>query len=309
VLFSDGVYAGLALERPKRRRHAESDASTGQAPPLNNVSVLRYTACMTTRLPIVGGNWKMNTDLASAVELAEDIVADCDPYAADCDVVLFPPFPYLQAVGKALGHHRLALGAQDVYHESNGAYTGEVSCDMLTDLHATYVIIGHSERRHVIGETDELINAKVLAALRSELNVILCVGETDGQRQAGQTERINVDQVTAGLRGVTPDHMRQVVIAYEPVWAIGTGKTATPEDAQAVHELIRGTIGDLYDGAIAAATRIQYGGSVKPSNASDLFAQPDIDGGLIGGASLKAGDFTAIVKAAAEVMAAPSEST
>ena len=264
---------------------------------------------MTTRIPIVGGNWKMNTDLASAVELAEDIVADCDRYAAECDVVLFPPFPYLQAVGKALGHHRLALGAQDVYHEPNGAFTGEVSCDMLTDLHVTHVIIGHSDRRHVIGETDELINRKVRAALNAELKVIFCVGETDGQRQAGQTETVNVNQIIAGLQHVTAEQMRNVVIAYEPVWAIGTGKTATPEDAQAVHELIRATIRDLYDDAIAGTTRIQYGGSVKPNNAADLFTQPDIDGGLIGGASLKAADFTAIVKAAAETRTAAPGST
>lgn len=253
------------------------------------------------RTPIVGGNWKMNTDLASAVELADDVVAGCDrdKLIQVCDVAVFPPFPYLQAVGKTLGHSGLLLGAQDVYHESNGAFTGEVSAEMLVDLNVHIVLAGHSERRHVIGEDDELINLKTTAALDAGLWVILCVGETLTQREAGETEQVVLQQLELGLADVPVEQMRQVVIAYEPVWAIGTGRNATPGDAQAVHAAIRTELARLYDGATADMTRIQYGGSVKPGNATELAAQPDIDGFLVGGASLKSEDFLAIVKAAA----------
>jgi triosephosphate isomerase (TIM) len=253
------------------------------------------------RTPIVGGNWKMNTDLASAVELADDVVAGCDrdDLIRTCDVAIFPPFPYLQAVGKTLGHASVLLGAQDVYHEANGAFTGEVSAEMLIDLNVSIVLAGHSERRHVIGEDDELVNRKTIAALDTGLWVILCVGETLMQREGGETEEVVLRQVREGLQDVPIEQMRQVVIAYEPVWAIGTGRNATPGDAQAVHEQIRQELARLYDGATAAGTRIQYGGSVKPANAVELFAQPDVDGFLVGGASLKAEDFLAIVKAAA----------
>lgn len=254
---------------------------------------------MPARRPMVGGNWKMNTDLASAVELAEDVAVGCDGLIQDCDVAVFPPFPYLQAVGKALGHHAVALGAQDVYHEPNGAFTGEVSTDMLLDLHATIALVGHSERRHVVGETDELVNAKLLASLAAGLGVVLCVGETMEQREAGQTETVTVRQLRAGLEGAEPEHLRRVVIAYEPVWAIGTGHTASPEDAQAVHRCIRDAVRSDRGDAVADGIRIQYGGSVKPGNAAELMGQEDVDGFLVGGASLKADDFIAIVRAAA----------
>jgi triosephosphate isomerase len=258
------------------------------------------------RTPIVGGNWKMNTDLASAVELADDVVAGCDRNALvrASDVAVFPPFPYLQTVGKTLGHSGVLLGAQDVYHEPNGAFTGEVSAEMLVDLHVSVVLTGHSERRHVIGEDDELVNLKTIAALDASLWVIVCIGETLGQREAGETENVVLGQLRAGLNDVPLEQMRQVVIAYEPVWAIGTGRNATPADAQSVHAAIRQELSRLYDDGVASSTRIQYGGSVKPANAAELFAQPDVDGFLVGGASLKADDFLAIVQAAAKEGAA-----
>jgi len=253
-----------------------------------------------SRRPFVGGNWKMNTDLASAVELADDIVAGCDGLIDRCDVALFPPFPYLQVVGRTLGHHGFLLGAQDVYPRPNGAFTGEVSIDMLLDLNVKVVLVGHSERRHVIGEDDELVQAKVLAVVEAGLGVVLCVGETLEQRQAGRTRHVTVHQLMSGLRGVTRDRMRQVTIAYEPVWAIGTGQVASPEDAAEVHRVLRAAITDLYDEDVSGSVRLQYGGSVKAKDAPGLFAQPEIDGGLIGGASLDPEQFRDIVRAAAE---------
>src|SRR5262245_16055022 len=229
---------------------------------------------MPHRTPIVGGNWKMNTDLASAVELAEDVVASCAQFVQHCDIAVFPPFPYLQAVGKALGHHSILLGAQDVFHEPNGPFTGEVSCEMLVDLNVAIVLVGHSERRHVIGEDDHLVNLKARATLDAGLWTILCIGETIEQREAGDTESIVIHQLNAGLDGVPIEQMRQVIIAYEPVWAIGTGRNATPADAEAVHEVIRARLERLYDKSIANSTRIQYGGSVNANNARDLFSQP-----------------------------------
>ena len=255
---------------------------------------------MASRRPFVGGNWKMNTDLASAVELADDVVAGCAEFVDRCDVAVYPPFPYLQAVGRTLGHHGLLLGAQNLYHQSNGAYTGEISPEMLLDLNVKVVLVGHSERRHVIGENDELVNAKARAALDAGLDVVLCVGETLEERQAGRTKKVNVGQLMAGLRDVAPEQMQRVTIAYEPVWAIGTGNVATPQDAAEVHGVLRAAVSDLFDDDAGQSVRIQYGGSVKGTSASGLFAEPDIDGGLIGGASLKAQEFTAIVRAAAE---------
>ncbi len=258
-------------------------------------------------MPFVGGNWKMNTDLASSVELADDIVAGCDDFVERCDVAVFPPFPYLQAVGRTLGHHGILLGAQDVCHMPAGAYTGEVSVDMLLDLNVKVVLVGHSERRHVIGETDDLINAKVLAVLDAGLDVVLCVGETLEQRESGRTKEVNVHQLMAGLRAVTPDSMEQVTIAYEPVWAIGTGRTAGPDQAAEVHRVLRASIGDLYDDDISESIRLQYGGSVKAKDAAGLFARPEIDGGLIGGASLDPEQFKAIVAAAVDAASQEQE--
>lgn len=252
---------------------------------------------MTHRKPFVGGNWKMNTNLASASRLAEEVSRSCSDFAQSCDVAVFPPFPYLLPASRVL-NEAVHLGAQNVWHEPDGAFTGEVSIHMLSDLDVRYVLAGHSERRHVLGENDELVNRKVRAVLKAGLSVVLCVGELLDQREAGQTATVVLGQLNAGLAGVSSDELQRVVIAYEPVWAIGTGRTALPEDAQEVHQAIRKAAASGYDGRAAEALRIVYGGSVKGANASGLFAQPDIDGGLIGGASLDSGEFQAIVQAA-----------
>ncbi|MFK7789879.1 MAG: triose-phosphate isomerase [Phycisphaeraceae bacterium] len=254
---------------------------------------------MSTRRPFIGGNWKMNLHQQEAVDLA---LALADKISGDSvQVAVFPALPYLLPVATVL-HEKgapIAVGAQDVYHESNGAFTGEVSLSMLQDCGVTCVLVGHSERRHVIGETDTLINDKVLASLEAGMDVILAIGEKIEQREAGQTDAINVGQLGYGLAGVTAEQMKRITIAYEPVWAIGTGKTATPEDAQAAHKAIRDALAFQYDQSVADGVRIQYGGSMKPGNAAELLAQGDIDGGLIGGASLKADDFAGIIQAAA----------
>jgi triosephosphate isomerase len=252
------------------------------------------------RNPAVGGNWKMNTNTESAVALARG-VADGFSGVGGVEAFVCPPFPYLTHVGRILADSGsgLRLAAQDLWHEPDGAFTGEVSASMLLDCGVEVVLAGHSERRHVIGEDDGLINKKTRAGLDAGLTVVLCVGETLEQREAGRTDEVNDRQVRAGLEGVSGEQMGSVIIAYEPVWAIGTGKTATPADAQDAHAKIRAVIDDLYGDVVAGATRIQYGGSVKPSNAAELFAQTDIDGGLIGGASLKTDDFLDIIRAAA----------
>jgi len=250
----------------------------------------------------VAGNWKMNTSLAAAEDLATALVEGIGS-VKEVDVAVCPPFPYLVAVGSALGVSNIALGAQDVFYEDNGAYTGEVSTMMLKDVGCRYVIAGHSERRHVIGETDEIVNRKVLQALSDGLDVIFCVGELLEEREGEQTLDVVKRQVTRGLEGVGrswTDGLTlsdRLTIAYEPVWAIGTGKTATPDQAQEVHAMVRGLVAELYDSSLAEQMRIQYGGSVKPANAADLLAKEDIDGALVGGASLKAKDFADIVRA------------
>jgi triosephosphate isomerase len=250
------------------------------------------------RTPIIGGNWKMNTNAGSARDLASSVGVGFAQLSG-VDAFVCPPFPYLLTVRDAIGSSGLSLAAQDLYHQPDGAFTGEVSTAMLKDCGCGAVLIGHSERRHVIGEGDDLINSKTKAALDAGLTAVLCIGETLEQRERGETDAVNDRQLRAGLAGVSPAQMASVVIAYEPVWAIGTGKTATPDDAQDAHANVRGVLADLYDQAVADATRIQYGGSMKPDNAADLLAQPDIDGGLIGGASLKPADFLAILSAAA----------
>jgi len=251
---------------------------------------------MADRTPTIGGNWKMNLHRQEAADLAKAVAAGVS--GGDVEVTVFVPFPYLLTVAEALDGSPVKLGAQDVYHQANGAYTGEVSLSQLKDCGVDVVLVGHSERRHVIGEPDTLINEKLLAALEAGFEVDLAIGEKIEQREAGQTDFINYAQLCYGLAGVSAEQMSKVTIAYEPVWAIGTGRTATPEDAQAAHAAIRGCLGGVFDKDVAAATRIQYGGSMKPANAADLLAQADIDGGLIGGASLKAEDFLGIISAA-----------
>jgi triosephosphate isomerase len=259
---------------------------------------------MSRRTPFLGGNWKMNTDLASATALAEAVVDGTGPLAVGVDVAIMPPFPYLQACGGVLssrsGGGRIMLGAQDLWHEPEGAFTGEVSAAMLVDLRVGCVIVGHSERRHVLHESDEVVALKLRAALDASLLAILCVGETQGERDADRTAEVVLGQLRSALEQVEPDDLGQLVVAYEPVWAIGTGKTASPADAQQVHALIRGSVKASYDDLLSQRLRIIYGGSVNGRNAAALFAEPDVDGGLVGGASLLAAEFATIAAAAAQ---------
>jgi triosephosphate isomerase len=251
---------------------------------------------MSRRL-FIAGNWKMNLDRAGAAALATSLVRQIGSATA-VDLAAAPPFVYLSAVGEALRGSRIALAAQDMFYEDNGAFTGEVSGAMLRDVGCSHVILGHSERRHVIGETDEVVSRKVVKALGDGLKVILCVGELLGQREAGETADVVTTQVKVGIEGVSAGAMSDVTIAYEPVWAIGTGKTATPAQAQEAQAYVRKEIGKLYSPAVAQGLRIQYGGSVKVSNAQELMAQADVDGALVGGASLKADEFLGIIKGA-----------
>jgi triosephosphate isomerase len=250
------------------------------------------------RKPFAAGNWKMNTDSRTSVELAGRLAESASESAGkDLTVAVCPPFVYLQAVAKVLKGSNIALGAQDVYFEPDGAFTGEISVSMLKDIGCIYSICGHSERRHVIGETDELINKKVSAAINGGLLPILCVGELIEERKADKTNEVVTRHVEKGLAGLGEEKVRAVTIAYEPVWAIGTGMTATPDQAQEVHEFIRDLLARMYNKELADEVRILYGGSVKPSNASELMRQSDVDGTLVGGASLKADDFLAIIRA------------
>ena len=249
------------------------------------------------RRPIIAGNWKMNKTVAEAVSLVTELkglVSD----VADVDVVVCPPFTALYAVGEALRGSGIGLGAQDMHWEPKGAYTGEISAQMLLTTGCQYVILGHSERRAYFGDTNETVCRKVKAAVVAGLTPIVCVGETLQQRQAGTTEAVVKDHVVGALAGISSEDAVKVAIAYEPVWAIGTGLTATPEQAQEVHVFIRNELAHLYDKGLADEVRIQYGGSMKPENSVALLAQPDIDGGLIGGASLDARSFSDIIKSA-----------
>ncbi len=249
----------------------------------------------TNRRPILAGNWKMNMTATQAREMVTKLV----PMIAgvkDREIVLAPPFTAIHAVAAAARGASIALAGQNMHWADKGAYTGEVSSEMLLDSGCKYVIIGHSERRQYFGETDETVNKKVRQALDKGLRPIVCVGETLPERESGGVESVIERQITGGLKGVTPEQMANVVIAYEPVWAIGTGKTATPEQANEVHVFIRGIIGNAYGRGVADAVRIQYGGSVTPENIASLMAMPDIDGALVGGASLKPESFAAIVK-------------
>ncbi|HKM42895.1 MAG TPA: triose-phosphate isomerase [Limnochordia bacterium] len=245
------------------------------------------------RTPIIAGNWKMHKNVGEAVEMVrilDELTAD-----SPVEVVICAPFTSLSSLS-ALGLSKVKLGAQNMYYAEEGAYTGEISASMLEDVGCEYVILGHSERREIFKEDDELINKKVLKALDVGLKPILCVGETLTQRQAGETEDVVVSQTTLGLAGVNADQIEQVVIAYEPIWAIGTGETSNGDDANQVIASIRQTLGKLFGTELAAKVRIQYGGSVKPGNISEFMEQPDIDGALVGGASLNAKDFVGIIK-------------
>lgn len=247
------------------------------------------------RRPFIAGNWKMNLDRRSAVDLAHAVRAVADR-RSDVDVAVFPPFVYLDELARTLAGSRVRLGAQNMCAEDSGAFTGEVSAAMLKDVGCELVILGHSERRHLFGESDELVGRKVQKALAAGLEPILCVGETQEEREGGQTEEVVRRQLAAGLAGLArPDALR-VTIAYEPVWAIGTGLTATPDQAGAVHDYLRGVLAGLYDQELSETVRIQYGGSVKPTNAAELMAQGGIDGALVGGAALKGDSFAGIIE-------------
>lgn len=255
---------------------------------------------MIIRKKLIAGNWKMNKTPADGVALVTELVTALGKQT-DVDVVVCPPFTGLESAAKALDGSTIKLGAQNMHFEASGAFTGEVSAPMLRAIFATHVILGHSERRTLFGEQDAFINKKVIAALKNQLRPILCVGETLAEREAGTTLKVVQTQLEAGLEGVSKEQAATVVIAYEPVWAIGTGKVATTDQAQEVHAYIRGLLVKLFGAAIAQRVRILYGGSMKPANAPELLSQKDIDGGLIGGASLEARSFTDLVKAAAAV--------
>lgn len=246
---------------------------------------------------LIAGNWKMNLNSAESSELAEAIVSQVGTQM-EVAVCLCPTFTSLEAVSKKVIDSNIALGAQNMHHIDVGAYTGEISAEMLRHLFVNYVIIGHSERRQYFGEDNELVNKKTLAALNASLKPIICIGETLEEREAGKLESVIKNQLEGALMSVSPNHAEQLVIAYEPVWAIGTGKTATPEDAESVHSYIRKLLAELIGNEAALKVRILYGGSMKAENAEELLSQKNIDGGLIGGASLKAHAFTSIVESA-----------
>ena len=249
------------------------------------------------RRPLIAGNWKMNTDRAAAAELASGIAGRAGE-VSNVDLLVCPPSLYLTAVGEALGTNgsaSVALGAQNMHQEAKGAFTGETSAAMLKDVGAQFVILGHSERRHIFGETNEQINQKTHAALEADLTPIVCVGELLEEREAGNTGQVIRSQFEGSLANVSADQIERVVLAYEPVWAIGTGKVASPEQAEEVHADLRKLLTERYNGQIAESIRILYGGSVKPDNAGELLSQPNVDGALVGGASLKADQFMGIV--------------
>ncbi|MBN1886222.1 MAG: triose-phosphate isomerase [Candidatus Krumholzibacteriota bacterium] len=249
---------------------------------------------------IVAGNWKMHKTHEEGRLLAEAIVHGTEKAPPACEIVLIPPFTAIPAVCGVTGGTTVRCGAQNLWHEPAGAFTGEISGAMLVALGCEYVLVGHSERRHVIGEEDSLLQLKLVAALEAGLQPILCVGETLEQREAGRAREIVAAQATAALGELNRPAASRVLLAYEPVWAIGTGKTATPEDAADMHGYLRSVVGDLFDAVVAEAMPILYGGSVKPSNAATLLGRPGIDGALVGGAALDAASFLGIVAAAPE---------
>lgn len=249
------------------------------------------------RKMIIAGNWKMNKTGAEAASFARDLkVKTLNIHKTE--IVVCPPFTAIDAVYNILKESRIRVGAQNVHWEAAGAYTGEVSAGMIEAAGCKYVIIGHSERRQYFGETDEAVNKKITQTLTTSLSPIVCIGETLEQRQAGQTETIVQQQIRAGLAGLSKEQMGRIVLAYEPVWAIGTGVTASPQQAEQVHRFIRQLLAEMFDRAIADGTVILYGGSVKPDNIQELLNEPDIDGGLIGGASLKVDSFVEMIKIA-----------
>ena len=252
------------------------------------------------RKKIIAANWKMNMTQAESAEFVHSLLLDIGDIR-EVEVVIIPPFTAIAKVTEALGKaQNIKVAAQNMHWERSGAFTGEISAAMLRDLFVRYVVLGHSERRTLFGETDEIVNRKVRAAHEATLRPIVCVGETLQQRDADQVEEVLSTQLRGSLAGSDAKELQETVVAYEPVWAIGTGRNATPEQAQQAHAFIRQVLGEMSDQATADKMRIQYGGSVKPSNAADLMSQPDIDGALVGGASLEARSFAEIINAARE---------
>ncbi|AFH50803.1 Triosephosphate isomerase [Ignavibacterium album JCM 16511] len=250
------------------------------------------------RRKVIAGNWKMNNDLQQSVSLIEELKNKLENKSLNCDVIICPPFTSLYEAKKLIDGSAIKLGAQNMFYEDSGAYTGEISAQMLKSVGCEYVILGHSERRTIFGERDEVINKKIKKALSQKLKPIFCVGETLEEREKDITEKVIKKQIEKGLVDVTPDEVLDVIIAYEPVWAIGTGRTATPQQAQEVHNFIRKLLANMYSKDFANMIVIQYGGSVKPENAGELLSQKDIDGALVGGACLKAESFLGIIEAA-----------
>ena len=249
------------------------------------------------RRKVIAGNWKMNNDITESQKLVSGIISGLGN-DKHCDVILCPPFTSLSEVNSLIKNTQIKLGAQNMFYEDNGAFTGEVSANMLKSVGCEYVILGHSERRTIFGENDETINKKNKKAIKSGLKVIFCIGESLYQRENGTTNEIVKSQIFKGLEGITSEEMKSVIIAYEPIWAIGTGKTATPAQAQEVHLFIRELVAEIYSFSVSENLIIQYGGSVKPDNAKELLSQKDIDGALVGGACLKADSFLSIIAAA-----------
>ena len=249
------------------------------------------------RKKVIAGNWKMHNDISESQNLVSGIINGLGN-DTKCDVIVCPPFTSLSEVNTLIKDSHIKLGAQNMHYEESGAFTGEISNSMLKSVGCEYVIIGHSERRTIFGENDEMINKKIIKALESGLKVIFCIGESLEQREEGVTNDVVKKQIVSGLMNVTSDDLTYIIIAYEPIWAIGTGKTATPEQAQEVHSFIRGLIDEIYSTESAENLVIQYGGSVKPDNAATLLSQPDIDGALVGGACLKADSFLSIIASA-----------
>ena len=249
------------------------------------------------RKKVIAGNWKMNKDINESQELISGIISGLGN-DDKCDVIVCPPFTSLHEVHSLIKNIRVKLGAQNMYFEDDGAYTGEISASMLKSVGCEFVILGHSERRTIFGETDEMINKKIHKAIECGLKVIFCIGESLAQREEGITNDIVRDQVVKGLRNISSDNLKSIIIAYEPVWAIGTGKSATTQQAQDVHSFVRNLIKEIYSKEAADKIIIQYGGSLKPDNASALLSQKDIDGALVGGACLNADSFLSIIASA-----------
>ncbi|GMR25293.1 MAG: hypothetical protein BMS9Abin39_0580 [Ignavibacteria bacterium] len=249
------------------------------------------------RKKVIAGNWKMNNDLNESQSLVSGIISGLGN-DDKCEVIVCPPFTSLNEVHSLVKDSPVKLGAQNMFFEESGAYTGEISASMLKSVGCEYVILGHSERRTIFGESDEWINKKIKKAIESGLKVIFCIGETLAQREEGETDTVVKNQIIKGLQNVTSENLKTITIAYEPIWAIGTGKTASPGQAQEVHSFIRNLIGEIYSNESADNLIIQYGGSVKPDNAASLLSQPDIDGALVGGACLKPDSFLSIIASA-----------